>query len=184
MGELDARRGLGADQRPADPARGRLSRPISGASVHIFDVGFDAHAEAARAANPACPLRLDLGASWEALQDRCAPSTIRPTSTATTPLWFFYTSGTTGRPKAGVLTHGQMAFVITNHLCDLMPGTTEDDVSLVVAPLSHGAGVHASPKWHGAPPPSCSKATASTRPKLGASSSATASPTCSPSPPS
>ncbi|WP_369075258.1 AMP-binding protein, partial [Lactococcus petauri] len=33
------------------------------------------------------------------------------------PCWFFFTSGTTGRPKAAVLTHGQMAFVITNHLC-------------------------------------------------------------------
>ena len=31
---------------------------------------------------------------------------------------------------------------MTNHLCDLMPGTTSDDASLVVAPLSHGAGVH------------------------------------------
>ena len=41
-----------------------------------------------------------------------------------------------------MLTHGQMAFVITNHLCDLMPGTTARDVSLVVAPLSHGAGIH------------------------------------------
>ena len=41
-----------------------------------------------------------------------------------------------------MLTHGQMAFVITNHLADLMPGTTENDASLVVAPLSHGAGVH------------------------------------------
>ncbi len=59
------------------------------------------------------------------------------------PCWFFYTSGTTGQPKAAVLTHGQMNFVVTNHLCDLMPGTTEHDVSLVVAPLSHGAGIHA-----------------------------------------
>lgn len=58
------------------------------------------------------------------------------------PCWFFFTSGTTGRPKAAVLTHGQMAFVITNHLCDLMPGTTQADASLVVAPLSHGAGIH------------------------------------------
>ncbi|MEM8540142.1 MAG: acyl-CoA synthetase [Pseudomonadota bacterium] len=58
------------------------------------------------------------------------------------PCWFFFTSGTTGKPKAAVLSHGQMAFVITNHLADLMPGTDANDASLVVAPLSHGAGVH------------------------------------------
>ncbi len=58
------------------------------------------------------------------------------------PCWFFFTSGTTGKPKAAVLTHGQMAFVITNHICDLMPGLGVNDASLVVAPLSHGAGVH------------------------------------------
>jgi fatty-acyl-CoA synthase len=59
-----------------------------------------------------------------------------------TSCWFLFTSGTTGKPKAAVLTHGQLAFVITNHLADLLPGTTCDDGSLVVAPLSHGAGVH------------------------------------------
>lgn len=58
------------------------------------------------------------------------------------PCWFFFTSGTTGKPKAAVLSHGQMAFVVTNHIADLMPGLDIDDVSLVVAPLSHGAGVH------------------------------------------
>lgn len=35
------------------------------------------------------------------------------------PCWFFF-SGTTGRSKAAVLTHGQMGFVITNHLADLV----------------------------------------------------------------
>jgi len=59
-----------------------------------------------------------------------------------TPCWFLFTSGTTGKPKAAVLTHGQMGFVVTNHLCDLLPGTTVDDGALVVAPLSHGAGIH------------------------------------------
>ena len=60
--------------------------------------------------------------------------------------WYFFTSGTSGAPKAAVLTHDQMGFVVTNHLCDLMPGTTEADVSLVVAPLSHGAGIHLLPQ--------------------------------------
>lgn len=59
------------------------------------------------------------------------------------PAWFFYTSGTTGRPKAAVLTHGQLAFVVASHLADMFPGTTAEDTSLVLAPLSHGAGVHA-----------------------------------------
>ncbi|MEP4293919.1 MAG: acyl-CoA synthetase [Rhizobiaceae bacterium] len=58
------------------------------------------------------------------------------------PCWFFFTSGTTGRPKAAVLTHGQMGFVITNYLADLFPGLGAQDASLVVAPLSHGAGIH------------------------------------------
>ncbi|MFN2306491.1 MAG: acyl-CoA synthetase [Paracoccaceae bacterium] len=58
------------------------------------------------------------------------------------PAWFFFTSGTTGKPKAAVLTHGQLAFVVTNHLCDLMPATGPKDASIVVAPLSHGAGIH------------------------------------------
>ena len=59
------------------------------------------------------------------------------------PCWYFYTSGTTGRPKGAILTHGQLAFVTNNHIADLMPGLAPDHASLVVAPLSHGAGVHA-----------------------------------------
>ncbi|MFF9778771.1 acyl-CoA synthetase [Streptomyces sp. NPDC013978] len=60
--------------------------------------------------------------------------------------WYFFTSGTSGTPKAAVLTHEQLGFVTLNHLCDLMPGTTENDASLVVAPLSHGAGIHLLPQ--------------------------------------
>ena len=84
-----------------------------------------------------------LGPSWDALIGEHAGQAPREVPVdRDDPCWFFFTSGTTGRPKASVLTHGQMAFVVLNHLHDLMPGLTSADASLVVAPLSHGAGVH------------------------------------------
>jgi fatty-acyl-CoA synthase len=122
----------------------------SGASVHIFDAGFPDHAVAARVANPACRLEISIGGDgdddWEAFAGFGHPIDLMADVDRDHPAWFFYTSGTTGRPKAGVLTHGQLQYVICNHLCDLMPATTEQDASLVVAPLSHGAGVHALPQ--------------------------------------
>ncbi|HEY8288444.1 MAG TPA: AMP-binding protein, partial [Acetobacteraceae bacterium] len=121
----------------------------SGASVHIFDSAFPDHAAAAKAGNPACQLEIFIGegaCEWESFATHPAPLTRPADVDRDHPAWFFYTSGTTGRPKAGVLTHGQLEYVICNHLCDLMPGTDEHDVSLVVAPLSHGAGIHALPQ--------------------------------------
>jgi len=117
----------------------------SAAAVHVFDDAFPEHAAAARAENPAARLHLLLS-EWDALAS--SPHIVnRPADVDRDhPAWFFYTSGTTGHPKAGVLTHGQLEYVVCNHLCDLMPGTTEHDASLVVAPLSHGAGIHALPQ--------------------------------------
>jgi acyl-CoA synthetase (AMP-forming)/AMP-acid ligase II len=121
----------------------------SGAAVHIVDAAFPDHAVLAKAENPGCRLEISIGPGaleWDSLAAH-GPPMIRAADVAHDhPAWFFYTSGTTGRPKAGVLTHGQMEYVVCNHLCDLMPDTTELDVSLVVAPLSHGAGVHVLPQ--------------------------------------
>ncbi len=123
----------------------------SGARAQLFDPAFPEHADAARAANRALRFSLWLaehgadapGDTWQALASGPADAT-RPAEVGRDhPAWFFYTSGTTGRPKASVLTHGQLGFVVNNHLADLIPGTSESDVSLVVAPLSHGAGIHA-----------------------------------------
>ena len=83
----------------------------SGASVHIFDSAFPEHAALARAENAACRLEIWIGdgpLTWETLATSQYAG-MRPEDVDRDhPAWFFYTSGTTGRPKAAVLTHGQM----------------------------------------------------------------------------
>jgi fatty-acyl-CoA synthase len=120
----------------------------SDASALICHRDFPEHVAGVREAAPGIRFVISIGSSefgedYDALVARYSDERA-PTASVEhdDPCWFFFTSGTTGRPKAAVLTHGQMAFVVTNHLCDLMPGTTHQDASLVVAPLSHGAGVH------------------------------------------
>ena len=143
---------LGAVYVPANfrqtPAEVAYLGEASGASALLCHKDFPDHAAAARAAMRELRTVIAIGAAefgddYEALiaeyEGQAAPVADVERDD---PCWFFFTSGTTGRPKAAVLTHGQMAFVVTNHLCDLMPGTTNNDASLVVAPLSHGAGVH------------------------------------------
>lgn len=120
----------------------------SGAKLMICNAAFPKHASACREASPALSGVIaigeaDFGPSFDALVAEFSGTNV-PNAAVDhdDPCWFFFTSGTTGRPKASVLTHGHMAFVIVNHLFDLMPGTGPHSVSLVVAPLSHGAGVH------------------------------------------
>ncbi len=129
------------------PAEVAYLAESSGAAAHIVDAAFPQHAVAARRANPQMRLEVTLGGdgavTWEALAGGGQAMPFPADADRDHPAWFFYTSGTTGRPKAAVLTHGQLQFVVNNYLADLIPATTERDVSLVVAPLSHGAGVHA-----------------------------------------
>ena len=128
------------------PAEVAYIAESSGASLLLTQQAFNAHAAAAQAQSPQLRqiLRVD-DAAYEAAASASpdAPAFVAGEVSAQHPLWFFFTSGTTGRPKAAVLTHGQMAFVVANHLADLLPGLCASDASLVVAPLSHGAGVHA-----------------------------------------
>lgn len=139
------------------PINYRLSPPevaylakSSGASVMFAEDIFADHVAQACAESTDLQHVISIGSAqpgqhdYEVLVDRYYGNLPEEVSiTYHDPLWFFYTSGTTGRPKAGVLTHGQMTFVVTNHLADLIPGTTEQDCSIAVAPLSHGAGIHA-----------------------------------------
>ncbi|WP_245504705.1 acyl-CoA synthetase [Aquabacter spiritensis] len=120
----------------------------SGARAMICHADFPDHVAAVRREAPAITTVIAIGAApfgptYQSVVAAHRGAAVVPADVEhDDPCWFFFTSGTTGRPKAAVLTHGQMGFVITNHLCDLMPGTTHADASLVVAPLSHGAGIH------------------------------------------
>lgn len=113
----------------------------------ICHVNFADHAEAVAAEADLSSGTWWIGAPSESHRAVSGvPRAARPVVDATVVpgdhAWYFFTSGTSGRPKAAVLTHDHMGFVVTNHLCDLMPGLTENDAHIVVAPLSHGAGIH------------------------------------------
>lgn len=117
------------------------------AKVFVCDAGFAAQAAAVHAACPDLAGCItigasDFGADYEelvasALETEVANHPVDHTD----PCWLFFTSGSTGRPKAVVLSHGQIGFVCVNYMADLIPGTSELDASLVIAPLSHGAGL-------------------------------------------
>lgn len=116
----------------------------AGATAFIGNARFEDHIEAVRKAGFAGDRAIIIGGDYDALVEA---HTGDGSFTAVDvdyndPAWFFFTSGTTGNPKMAVLTHGQLAFVFNNHAADLMPGLTHSDASLVIAPLSHGAGLH------------------------------------------
>jgi acyl-CoA synthetase (AMP-forming)/AMP-acid ligase II len=52
----------------------------------------------------------------------------------------FYTSGTTGRPKAAMVTHGNLDVMVRGYLEDVYPAST-DDRALHAGPLTHGSGL-------------------------------------------
>ncbi len=67
-----------------------------------------------------------------------APYPVEPGDLA----WLAYTSGTTGRPKGAMLSHGALLFQVLSTLADV-ERLDRGDVGMHAAPLSHGAGHNA-----------------------------------------
>ncbi|MEU5401449.1 AMP-binding protein [Streptomyces sp. NPDC005963] len=75
-------------------------------------------------------------APWRGVRGPREPAERGPDDLA----WLFYTSGTTGRPKGVMLTHGNLVVMALCQLTDVDPVGPGESV-LYAAPLSHGAGL-------------------------------------------
>lgn len=80
--------------------------------------------------------------AWHAVPP--APLDIAPVA-ADALAWLFYTSGTTGRSKGAMLTHGNLMAMTLAHLADIEPELGPDCSQLHAAPMSHGSGLYLLP---------------------------------------
>jgi acyl-CoA synthetase (AMP-forming)/AMP-acid ligase II len=106
----------------------------SGAIACLTDSDCDADL---RAAGARCPL-LDIDAVALHRGGERLPLQMR---SADDMAWLFYTSGTTGRPKGVMLSHGNLLHTTLAYLAEVQ-SVAPGDALLHAAPLSHGSGLY------------------------------------------
>jgi long-chain acyl-CoA synthetase len=74
------------------------------------------------------------------IEPRAEPAAVAPND----PAWLFYTSGTTGRPKGAILSHGNLRAMSECFLANV-EAVAPGDAILHPAPLSHGSGMYVLP---------------------------------------
>ena len=109
----------------------------AGASALIAGSAFASQADALRGLRPDLPVL-----SPEILAERGEDEAIPPAHTAdeATPILIVYTSGTTGRPKGAMLSHGALLWNARNSLA--LHDLTAADHVLTTAPLFHVGGLN------------------------------------------
>jgi fatty-acyl-CoA synthase len=136
------------------PVNARLAAPElehiltdSGASVLVHGLGLDERVAAVARALPDLSLvavgdALPGGTSLAAVTEHSTTEPIDEPVDLDDTAMIMYTSGTTGRPKGAMLSHGNLTWNCMNVLIDV--DLRGDDVTLVTAPLFHAAALNMS----------------------------------------
>jgi long-chain acyl-CoA synthetase len=116
----------------------------SGARWALVDTAWHGALGAKRGSAAVLGRCIEFGSADYAALFACAPRAEPAPCAPDDPAWLFYTSGTTGRPKGVVISHGNLLAMSRCFLSDveaIAPG----DALFHPAPLSHGSGLYVLP---------------------------------------
>lgn len=78
--------------------------------------------------------------NYEALLEKSSGSASAVPVQSSSPHSIYFTSGTTGKPKGVLLSHGNWIRIAYSHLSEFDPGIKAGDAALLAAPVTHAAG--------------------------------------------